>query len=227
MSERLRVVMFGASGMVGYAVLQECLQNPDVEAVLSVGRRSNGVTHPKYRELLHADLFDLSKVADQLRGWNTCFYTIGVSSAGMNEADYTRTTFDLTKAIVDVLLSLNPGMSIVFVSGRSTDSSEKGKVMWARVKGRAENLLLGMPFRSTTIIRLAGLVPAKGGTSSTPLYRALSGVASLLGPPLHKFFPDFVTTPTILGRAFIRAAQGHAPKRILEAADINALGSAT
>jgi hypothetical protein len=225
MTQGLKVVMFGATGMVGFAVLQECLANPDVSSVLSVSRKSNGVSHPKYRELLHGDLFDLTPVAEPLKGFDACFYTIGVTSAGMNEADYTRTTYELTKAIVDVVLPLNPSLAIVFVSGRSTDSSEKGNVMWARVKGRAENLLLGMPFKSATMVRLAGLVPAKGGTSSTPLYRALYVAAGVLLPPLHKFFPGFVTTPTILGRAFIRAAQGKAPKRILESPDIHALGS--
>ena len=224
MAQRLKVVMFGASGMVGYAVLQECLQNPAVEAVLSVSRKSNGISHPKYRELLHADLFNLAPLAEQLKGFDACFYTIGVSSVRMSEADYTRTTYDLTKAIVDTLLPLNPGMSIVFVSGRSTDGSEKGSVMWARVKGRAENLLLSMPFKSVTIIRLAGLVPARGGTSSTTLYRALYGAAALLLPVLHKLSPGNVTTPSILGRAFIRAAQGKAPKKILESPDIHALG---
>lgn len=220
----MKIVMFGATGMVGYAVLQECLANPEVSSVLSVSRKSNGVTHPKYRELLHADLFDLTPVADQLRGFDACFYTIGVTSAGMNEADYTRTTYDLTKAIVDVLLPLNPGLSIVFVSGAHTDSTEQGSVMWARVKGRAENLLLGMPFTSATMVRLAALVPAKGGSSSTPLYRAFYAAAGVLLPPLHKLFPRYVTTPTILGRAFIRAAQGKADKRILESPDIHALG---
>jgi nucleoside-diphosphate-sugar epimerase len=225
MTDKLKVLMFGASGMVGYAVLQECLRNPDVEAVLSVSRKSNAVSHPKYTELLHGDLFDLNPVAQRLEGFNACFYTIGVSSAGMNEADYTRTTYDLTKAIVDVVLPRNPGLSMVFVSGRSTDSTEQGSVMWARVKGRAENLLLNMPFKSVTIVRLAGLVPAKGGTSSTALYRFFYSTAALLLPGLHKLFPNFVTTPEILGKAFIRAAQRKAPSKILEAPDIHALGS--
>lgn len=144
----LRVLMFGANGMVGYAVLQECLQNPDVSSVLSVGRRSNGVEHPKYREIVHSDLFDLQPIAAELAGFDACFYTIGVSSAGMNEADYTRTTFDLTKSVFETLLAINPAMAVVFVSGRSTDSTEQGRVMWARVKGRAENLLLRMGFKS-------------------------------------------------------------------------------
>jgi nucleoside-diphosphate-sugar epimerase len=226
MTKPLKVVLFGATGMVGHAVLHECLQNPDVAEVVSVARRGKGSSHPKYRELLHDDLFDLRPVAEQLRGFDACFYTVGVSSAGMTEADYTRTTFELTKAVVDVLLPLNPGMAIVFVSGRSTDSSEQGPVMWARIKGRAENLLLGMPFGSVTIIRLAGLVPAPGGSSSTPLYRFFYGAASAILPVLHKLFPRFVTTPEILGRAFIRAAQGKAPKKILESPDIHALGSA-
>lgn len=180
MTNPLKVVLFGATGMVGHAVLHECLQNPDVAEVLSVARRSKGLAHPKYRELLHDDLFDLRPVAEQLKGFDACFYTVGVSSAGMSEADYTRTTFDLTKAVVDVLLPLNPGMAIVFVSGRSTDSSEQGSVMWARIKGRAENLLLGMPFGSVTLIRLAGLVPAPGGGTSTPLYRLFYGAASTI-----------------------------------------------
>jgi nucleoside-diphosphate-sugar epimerase len=222
----LRVLMFGASGMVGYAVLRECLQNPDVSSVLSVSRRSNNVQHPKYQELLHSDLFDLQPVAAKLAGFDACFYTIGVSSAGMKEGDYTRTTFDLTKSVFETLLPRNPAMAVVFVSGRSSDSTEKGRVMWARVKGRAENLLLRMPFKSVTIVRLAGLVPAPGGSSSTTLYRMLYGVAAAVLPVLHKLMPDNVTTPTILGRAFIRAAQGKAPKPILESADIHALGSA-
>lgn len=222
----LRVLMFGASGMVGYAVLQECLQNPEVSSVVSVSRRSNGVQHPKYKELLHADLFDLQPIATQLTGFDACFYTIGVSSAGMNEADYTRTTFDLTKSVFDTLLARNPGLMVVFVSGRSTDSTEQGRVMWARVKGRAENLLLHMPFRSVTIVRLAGLVPAAGGSSSTPLYRMLYGAARAILPVLHALMPNYVTTPSILGRAFIRAAQGKAPKPILESPDIHALGAA-
>ncbi|HMI94516.1 MAG TPA: NAD-dependent epimerase/dehydratase family protein [Polyangiales bacterium] len=226
MTKPLKVVLFGATGMVGHAVLHECLQNPDVAEVLSVSRRSKGLAHPKYRELLHEDLFDLRPVAEQLTGFDACFFTVGVSSAGMKEADYARTTFDLTKAVVDVLLPLNPGLAIVFVSGRSTDSSEQGPVMWARIKGRAENLLLGMPFGSVVIIRLAGLVPAPGGSTSTPLYRFFYGAAAAILPLLHKLFPRFVTTPEILGRAFIRAAQGRAPKKILESPDIHALGSA-
>jgi nucleoside-diphosphate-sugar epimerase len=224
--EKLNVIFIGASGMVGSAVMEECLANPAVSSVLSLGRSSCGRQHPKLRELVHKDLYDLAPIAGQLRGFNACFYTLGVTSAGMNEADYSRLTYDMTKSVAEALLPLNPDMAIVFVSGASSDSTEQGKVMWARVKGRAENLLLRMPFRAVTIIRLAGLVPAKGFRSKTFLYRLFYVPLGPLLPLLARWFPRAVTTPQILGRAFIRGAQGKAPKQILEPADIHALGSA-
>ena len=223
--EKLNVIFIGASGMVGSAVLQECLENPAVAKVLSVGRSSCGRQNPKLTELIHKDMYDLKPVAEQLKGYNACFYTVGVTSAGMSEADYTRLTYDMTKAIADVLLPLNPDMAIVFVSGGGSDSTEKGKIMWARVKGKAENLLLKMPFRNVTIIRLGGLVPAKGFKSKTFLYRLFYVPLGPILPLLAKLFPKVVTTPQILGRAFIRGAQGKAPQQILETADIHTVGS--
>jgi uncharacterized protein YbjT (DUF2867 family) len=220
----LNVVFVGASGMVGAAVLQECLDNPAVIKVLSVGRSGCGRRHPKLTELIHPDLFDLNPVAERLKGFNACFYTAGITSAGRNEADYTKFIYDMTKAVAEVLLPLNPGMAMVFVSGMRSDSTEKGKVMWARVKGRAENMLLQMPFRSVTIVRLAGLAAAEGFRSKTFLYRFFYAALGPVMPLLARLFPDFVTTPRILGRAFIRSAQGRSPKRILEPADIHALG---
>lgn len=222
--EPLRVIFFGASGMVGAAVLDECLENPAVEKVLVVGRSSCGRQHPKLSELLHADLFNLKPVAEQLRGYNACFYTVGVTSVGMNEADYTRLTHDMTKAVAETLLALNPNMAMVFVSGGGSDSTEKGSVMWARIKGKAENLLLKMPFRSVTIVRLAGLIPAKGYKSKTLLYRIFYVPLSPLLPLMARLFPGIVTTPKILGRTFIRGAQGLIPKQILESRDIHAFG---
>jgi nucleoside-diphosphate-sugar epimerase len=223
----LKVVFVGASGMVGAAVLQECLENPAVSSILCVGRGSCGRQHPKLTELIHPDLFDLKPAAERLKGYNACFYTAGVTSAGMNEADYTKIIYGMTKAVVEVLLPLNPDMAMVFVSGARSDSTEKGGLMWARVKGRAENLLLGMPFRSVTIIRLAGLVAAEGFRSKTFLYKIFYAALGPIMPLLARLFPNAVTTPQILGRAFIRSAQGRAPKKILEPADIHALGSAT
>jgi uncharacterized protein YbjT (DUF2867 family) len=222
--ENLNVLFIGASGMVGNAVLEECLANPDVTSVLSLGRSRTGRSHPKLTELIHGDMFDLSPVAGQLKGRNACFYTLGVTSAGMKEDAYSRIIVDMTKAVADAILPLNPGMAMVFVSGASSDSTEKGKVMWARVKGKAENLLLGMPFGSVTIIRLAGLIPAKGFKSKTFWYRLFYYPLAPFLPLLHKLFPQYVTTPAILGRTFIRAAQGKAPKQILEPPDIHALG---
>ena len=224
--EDLKVVFIGAGGMVGAAVLQECLENPAVSKILAVGRAPCGRHHPKLTELIHPDLFDLRPAAERLKGYNACFYTAGVTSAGMNEAEYARIIYDMTKAVAEVLLPLNPDMAMVFVSGMRSDSTEKGTVMWARVKGKAENLLLKMPFRSVTIIRLAGLVPAKGFRSKTFLYRILYAPLGPVMPLLARLFPAAVTTPEILGRAFIRGAQGRAPKQILESADIHALGAA-
>jgi nucleoside-diphosphate-sugar epimerase len=224
-SQKLRVLFFGVSGMVGAAVLQECLENPEVEAVLAVGRSSCGRQHPKLAELIHGDMFNLEPVADKLKGYNACFYTVGMTSLGMNEADYSRLTAEMTKAVAEAVLPLNPGMSMVFVSGAGSDSTEQGKIMWARIKGKAENLLLKMPFGSVTIIRLAGLIPAKGFKSKAFWYRIFYAPLGLILPLLARLAPNYVTTPQILGRAFIRAAQGMAPKPILEPKDIHALGS--
>ncbi len=221
----LKVVFIGASGMVGAAVLQECLENPAVSGILCVGRTGCGRRHPKLTELIHPDLFDLKPAAERLKGYNACFYTAGITSAGMNEADYAKIIYGMTKAVAEALLPLNPDMAMVFVSGTRSDSTEKGTVMWARVKGRAENMLLNMPFRSVTIIRLAGLVAAEGFQSKTFLYRIFYATLGPVMPLLARLFPKFVTTPRILGRAFIRSAQGRASKKILEPADIDALGS--
>ncbi|HTM45615.1 MAG TPA: NAD-dependent epimerase/dehydratase family protein, partial [Polyangiaceae bacterium] len=148
MASALKVIFFGASGMVGAAVLDECLNNPNVSAVLAVGRSSTGRTHAKLTELIHVDLFDLSPVVEKLQGYNACFYTVGITSVGMKEADYAKLTVDMTRAVATAVLQANPAIAMVFVSGASSDSTEQGKVMWARIKGKAENLLLKMPFGS-------------------------------------------------------------------------------
>ena len=224
--EDLKVIFVGASGMVGSAVMEECLANPAVSKILSLGRSSCGRQHPKLEELIHPDMYDLKPVAEKLKGYNACFFTVGVTSAGLNETDYSRLTFDLTKAVAETLLPLNPDLAVVFVSGAGSDSTEKGKIMWARVKGSAENLLLKMPFRSVTIIRLAGLVPAKGFRSKTLLYRLFYVPLGPLLPLLAKLFPKAIATPQILGRAFILGAQGKLAKQVLEPADIYSVGAA-
>jgi nucleoside-diphosphate-sugar epimerase len=222
----LRVILFGATGMVGSAVLTQCLADPAVEAVLSVGRRPSGFSHPKFGEVIHTDFFDYSAVKERLRGYNACFFTLGLSSLGRSEAEYTRDTHDLTLAAARALLEVNPGMSICYVSGQGTDSSEKGKSMWARVKGRTENELLAMPFGHAAMIRLAGLQAAPGFRPKTFFLRAVYAVLSPLFPLLKKILPSgMVLDGPTLGRALIRAAQGGTDKKILQPRDLAELGA--
>jgi len=223
----LRVVIFGASGMVGAAVLSECLKDAQVKKVLSVGRKACGMTHPKLKHLVVPDLFQLENSSKTLKGYNACFFTVGASAAGLNEAEYTRINHDLPVQTAKLLLKLNKDLSICYVSGGGTDSSEKGPVMWARVKGRTENDLLKMRLRSAVMFRLAGLQPLKGFKSSTRLYRVSYDLVGPILPFLAKHFPQWVTTPEILGRAMLSAAKGLSPKNILESKDIHALGSST
>jgi len=224
-NDDLKVIIFGASGMVGAAVLNECLKDPRVSTVLSVGRSSSRMTHPKLKELILPDLFDLEPQTEALKGYNACFFTLGVSAAGLNEAQYAKINHDLPLKTAGLLLKLNPDLAIGYVSGTGADSTEKGSVMWARVKGRTENELLKMPFRAAVMFRLAGLQPLKGYKSSTRLYRVFYDLFGPILPLLVRLFPNAVTTPERLGRAFIRAGRGQSPKSILEAKDIHELGS--
>ena len=222
----LRVIIFGANGMVGAAVLDTCLNDPSVEAVLAVGRKPSGRSHPKLKDLLVPDLIRLGDVREQFQGYNACFYTLGVTSAGRKEAEYRAVIVDLTVSIGKALIAASPGLAICFVSGASSDETEKGKVMWARVKGEAENAVLGLGFGRAVVFRLGGLVPLKNFQSSTQLYRVLYALLGPLLPLMHRFWPRLVTTPYILGTAMIRAARGQAFKARLEPGDIHALGSA-
>jgi len=219
----MRVLIFGATGMVGQGVLRECLLDRDVERVLAVGRARTGQEHEKLRELVHADLFDLSTIEGELAGHDACFFCLGVSSAGMSEKDYARVTFDLTRAVASVLSRLNPRMTFVYVSGMGTDSSERGRTMWARVKGRTENALLALPFKASYMFRPAFIQPMHGIVSHTRLYRVLYSVAGPLYPMWRALFPAWVSTTEKVGRAMIEVARQGSPKRVLENADINAL----
>jgi uncharacterized protein YbjT (DUF2867 family) len=219
----MKVLLLGATGMVGQGVLRECLLAPDVESVLTVGRAATGVRHERLRELVHADLFDLSPVAGALAGYDACFFCLGVSSAGMTEADYTRVTYDLTLAVAELLARLSPGMTFVYVSGAGTDSSGRGRSMWARVKGRTENALLELPFKSAVMFRPAFIKPSHGIVSRTRLYRVLYAIVGPLYPVLKALFPRSVTTTEKVGRAMLEVARRGAPKAVLENADINAL----
>lgn len=223
----LNVIIFGASGMVGAAVLNECLKDPKVSAVLTVGRRPCGMVHKKLKEFLINDLFKLRSSHKNLKGYNACFFTLGASAAGLNEAEYTRINHDMPISIAKLLLKLNPGLAFCYVSGGGTDSTGKGPVMWARVKGRTENDLLKLPFRAAVMFRLAGLQPLKGFKSSTRLYRISYDLIGPFLPLLIRLFPHWVTTPERLGRAMILAGIGKSPRNILEAKDIHELGSYT
>jgi uncharacterized protein YbjT (DUF2867 family) len=219
----LKIILFGATGMVGQGALRECLLDPDVTEVLVVGRSSLGRQHAKIREIVRKDLYDLTPIAPQLAGYDACFFCLGVSSAGMNEADYTKVTHDLTLAVAHVLAQQNPQMVFLYVSGTGTDSTERGKSMWARVKGRTENDLLREPFRAAYMLRPGYIQPMHGVKSKTPLYRVMYVALSWLYPVLRLVARKFVITTEDLGRGMITIAKSGAPKQILENSDVQAL----
>jgi uncharacterized protein YbjT (DUF2867 family) len=215
----MKVILFGATGMVGQGVLRECLRDDGVEGVLTVGRSSTGQTHPKLRELILKDLYDFGADGETLRGYNACFFCLGVSSAGMSEADYTRLTYDLTLGWARALASGNPAMTFVYVSGAGTG----GKAMWAQVKGRTEEALLAL-FPNAYMFRLAMLRPMHGEVSKTRWTRIGYAVFGPLLPLVRAIAPGAVISTEELGRAMIRVAREGAPKRVLENRDLIALG---
>jgi uncharacterized protein YbjT (DUF2867 family) len=225
-NEEMKVLLFGATGMVGQGVLRECLLDPDVESVVCIGRGAAGQQHPKLREVLHDNFLDFSAIEDQLSGFDACFFCLGVSSAGMTEEKYERITYGFTIAAARVLArgtqnNPNPNMTFIYVSGMGTDSSEHGRSMWARVKGRTENELLRLPFRAAYMFRPGAIVALRGIKSRTKLYRVLYVPFSPLLPLLYKFFPKYVTTTEQIGRAMLKVAKQGWPKPVLETADIN------
>jgi uncharacterized protein YbjT (DUF2867 family) len=219
----MRVILFGASGMVGQGVLRECLLDPEVTAVLSIVRTSTGQQHPKLREIVHKNFLDFSSIESELSGFDACFFCLGVSSAGMSEENYRRVTYDIALAAAQALVKLNPSMTFVFVSGAGTDSSERGRVMWARVKGQTENALLRLPFKAAYMFRPGVIVPLHGIKSRTLLYRIPYAILGPILPLLKRLFPKYVTTTEKLGRAMLIAAKRGAPKPVLESSGINEL----
>jgi len=225
MTATMDVILFGATGMVGQGVLRECLLDPDVRRVVSVGRTPLGRSHPKLQDLVQKDLYDLAPIESQLTGLDACFFCLGVTSTGMTEEAYSRVTYDLALAAAEPLLRLNPQMTFVFVSGVGADSSERGKIMWARVKGKTENALLRMPFRAVYVVRPGFIQPLHGIRSKTKLYQFFYSLTPMLLPLLRRVWPKMVTTTEQLGRAMINAAKRGAPEKILDTAAINRLAS--
>lgn len=219
----MKVIVYGATGMIGQGVLRECLLDPKVDAVLSVARRPTGQQHPKLKELVRPDLTDYAGVEDQLAGYDACFFTLGVSSAGMTEADYTKVTYDLTMAAARAIAKASPNLTFVYVSGAGTDSSEQGRSMWARVKGKTENALLAMPFKGAYMFRPGAIQALHGIKSRTPAYRAFYAIAGWWLLPLAKLVaPGSITTTEAIGKAMISVAERGAPNKLLDPKDINA-----
>ena len=216
----MKVIIFGATGMVGQGVLRECLLADDVERVLVVGRTPTGRDDPKLRELLHRDFTDFTPIEDELAGYDACFFCLGVSSFGMKEADYTRITYDFTMAAARVLARLNPDLTFIYVSGVGTDSTERGRSMWARVKGRTENAIIAL-FPNGYAFRPGFIQPTHGATSKTRWYRVMYVLSAPLVPVLRRLGPRYFTTGDELGRAMLRVARTGAPKRVLDSADFS------
>ena len=221
----MRVLLFGATGMVGQGVLRECLLAADVQEVVAVGRTALTQAHGKLHQVLHADMFDFQPLEHLLQGFDACLFCLGVSSVGVDEATYTRQTYDLTLVAASTLARLNPQMTFVYVSGAGTDSSEQGKVMWARVKGKTENALLRLPFKAVYLFRPGVIQPLHGVRSKTPLYQSFYTV---LGPLLSFFRrvkPGWVVSTETVGRAMLQAASVGAPQPVVEQAEINRLAN--
>ena len=216
----MNVVLFGATGMIGQGALRECLLAADVDHVVTVGRAATGQQHAKLREIVHADLWNYSAIERELSPFDACFFCLGVASAGMSEADYTRLTYDLTVAAATTLARVNPGITFVFVSGAGSDSSERGRLMWARVKGRAENALQRLPFKAAYAFRPGIIQPLHGIESRTPLYRNLYRVTAPIMPLARRLFPQALITTEQMGRAMLNVARRGWPTPILEQRDI-------
>ena len=216
---KIKTIITGATGMVGKGVLLECLESPDVESVLTINRRPVGITHPKIKEVIHADFLDLSSIQGKLKGYNACFFCMGVSVVGLNEEQYTRVTYTLTVNFARIMHSLNPDSVFIYVSG--TGTNENGRAMWARVKGRTESAIFDMGFRDAYAFRPGLILPEKGIRSKTGWYNAFYDVTKPFFPLMKK--SSRVTTTTKVGQAMIKAAIEGFEKKYLVNADINAL----
>lgn len=219
-ARKMKVLIFGATGMVGQGVLRECLAADDVVSVTAIGRAPVDMQHPKLHQIIHADLFDLRAIEPHLRGFDACFFCLGVSSGGLSEAAYTRLTYELTMAAASTLAGINPDCVFTYVTGAGADSSENGRVMWARVKGKTENDLQKLPFRGVYLFRPGLIQPLHGIKSKTASYRVAYAILNPVLPLAKRLFPDMILTTEDVGRAMLQAARIGAGRAILEAGDI-------
>ena len=215
----MKVIITGATGMVGKGVLLECLDHKEIAEVLSISRRSVGIDHPKLKELLHKDFSEFLSVTDQLVDYDACYACMGVSSAGMKEKEYTRLTYNYTMALAKVLAGINPGMTFIYVSGQGTKSNEKGS-MWARVKGKTENDILKLGFKQAFMFRPGMIVPLKGVSPSSKLYRVIINNMTWLLKLMKRLTPNSVVDTAQIGLAMIEATKSGYDKRILDPIDI-------
>ena len=213
---KIKAIITGATGMVGEGVLHESLLHPEVEKVLVINRKPCGITHPKLTEILHTNFYDLAPIADQLKNYDACFFCLGVSSVGMKEQEYYSTTYTLTMHMAGILSKLNKGMTFCYISGAGTDSSEKGRLSWARVKGKTENDLMKLPFKKTYAFRPGFLQPSEGLKNVHGYYV----IFRLLYPVFRILMPKYVSTLKELGSAMINAVIKGYEKPVLEVKDI-------
>ncbi len=219
----MNVLLFGATGMVGQGVLRECLLDPGVQRVVTIGRTPTGAEHPKLQQIVHRDLWHYAEIESDLSGFDACFFYLGVSSAGMKEEEYARITYGITMAAAETLSRLNPQMTFIYVSGAGTDSTEKGRSMWARVKGKTENALLRLSFAGAYMFRPGMIQPLHGVKPKTAWYRVIYDILGPLLPLLRRVFPNQVLTTEEIGRAMLAVARRGYPKPVLEIRDIRAV----
>jgi uncharacterized protein YbjT (DUF2867 family) len=219
----MNVIITGATGMVGKGVLLECLDHKNVEKVIVIGRNTIGMQHSKLKEIIHKDFSDFSGIADQLTNLDGCFFCMGISSMGLKEADYKKVTYDYTIALARELIKLNPQMTFNYVSGEGTDSTEKGRSMWARIKGKTENDLIKMGFKQTFMFRPGAIIPLRGIKSRTKAYQFMYDYFMWLVKLIKALAPKSVVNTTQVGLAMINSVQRGYPKNILKPKDIIAL----
>jgi uncharacterized protein YbjT (DUF2867 family) len=225
MNRQINVLVFGASGMVGQGVLRECLRDPEVAVVMTLGRSGSGLHNAKLQEVIHADLSHYSSIENRLSNFDACFFCLGVSAAGLTEQAYQRVTYDFTLAAASTLARLNPQMTFIYVSGAGTDSSGAGRIMWARVKGRTENALLALGFRAAYMLRPGLIQPLDGIKSKTRGYRIFYSALALVLPLFRAAFPDHVLSTRQIGLAMLNLAKHGYAKAILESKDINIIAA--